>query len=185
MKAHLYTFSIFLLSICLCDRTESKESSHLDEQIIHRTMDLKVDISHEVPSAEEYVALRTAAGLPPRSLASAEKGLKNSLFWITLRCQGQLIGMGRVVGDGGTVVQVTDIAVHPHYQKLGYGKLIFASIQEYILKEIPDDAFVCLFAKKEIASFYQNYGYCLAHEQWPGMYWPCAERRRIKSEARD
>src|SRR5579863_9749922 len=65
------------------------------------------------PTAEEFVALRAAAGMKERKVASAEKGILNSLFWITLRSQGKLIGMGRVVGDGGTVVQITDIAVDP------------------------------------------------------------------------
>ncbi len=88
--------------------------------------------------------------------------------------------MGRVVGDGGTIVQITDVVVDPEYQRNGYGKIILNSIQKYILAEIPDDAFVCLFAEKEIAHFYQHRGFELSQEKWPGMYWPCAERVKIK-----
>lgn len=144
------------------------------------TADIK--ILHEAPTPEEFVALRSICKMRERSLISAKKGIKNSLFWVTLRLEGQLIGMGRVIGDGGTVAQISDIAVHPDYQKQGYGKLILEHIHEYILNEIPDDAFVCLFAEKDVALFYQKLGYIISSDQWPGMYWPCADRKRIKSE---
>lgn len=179
----------FLVSICLCCSLQAKEPhvckenlfSNLEESkglrldnskeisILHENEQIrnKIQILSEPPSPEEFVALRAAAGMRQRSVSSAEKGLKNSLFWVTLRYQGQLIGMGRVIGDGGTAVQVSDIAVHPHFQKLGYGKLILETIQDYILREIPDDAFVCLFAEKKVAPFYQNYGYCFG-DQWLG-----------------
>ncbi len=83
---------------------------------------------------------------------------------------------------GERLPQVTDITVHPHYQKLGYGRFILETIQSYILQEISNDAFVCLFAEKEAAPFYQRYEYRFSHEQWPGMYWPCAERQKLKTE---
>lgn len=134
------------------------------------------------PTAEEYVSLRARAGMKAREIDSARKGIPNSLFWIVLRHQGKLIGMGRAVGDGGTVVQITDIAVDPEYQGKGWGSFIFERLQEYILREIPDDAFVCLFAEKEIAPFYQKKGFEYSEEKWPGMYWPCLERVKIKAE---
>jgi GNAT superfamily N-acetyltransferase len=146
-------------------------------------MDLEgVEVVYAAPKAEEFVALRAVAGMRERKIASAEKGLPNSLFWVTLRIQDKLIGMGRVVGDGGTVAQITDIAVHPDYRRRGYGRFIFEEIERYILEEIPDDAFVCLFAEKEIAHFYEGRGFVFAQEKWPGMFWPCAERAKLKEK---
>ena len=138
-----------------------------------------IRILYEAPTAEEFVALRECAGMRPRAVSSAEKGLRNSLFWVTLRSEDKLIGMGRVVGDGGTVAQITDIAVHPEFRGRGYGKRIFEEIQAYILREIPEDAFVCLFAEKEIAPFYEGRGFRFS-EQWPGMYWPCVDRAKAQ-----
>lgn len=140
-----------------------------------------IEVFYMAPSAEEFVALRNAAGMKERKVASAEKGISNSLFWITLRSDDKLIGMGRVIGDGGTVVQITDIAVHPEQQGKGYGTFIFDQIQQFILAEIPDDAFVCLFAEKAITHFYEAKGFELAQEKWPGMFWPCFERVKIHS----
>ena len=141
-----------------------------------------IEVLYTPPTAKEFVDLRAAAGMRERKISSAEKGILNSLFWITLRNNGKLIGMGRVVGDGGTVVQITDIAVDPEQQGKGYGSFIFNRIQEFILSEIPDDAFVCLFAEKEIASFYQDKGFEFSQEKWPGMYWPCLDRVKIKAQ---
>jgi GNAT superfamily N-acetyltransferase len=142
----------------------------------------EIEILYAPPTAEEFVALRVAAGMRERKVASAEKGISNSLFWITLRCQGKLIGMGRVIGDGGTVAQITDIAVDPEHQRKGYGTFIFDRIQEFILAEIPDDAFICLFAEKEIAPFYEARGFQFSQEKWPGMFWPCLERIKLKEK---
>lgn len=141
----------------------------------------EIEVLRTPASVKEFVNLRAACGMRPRTIASAEKGLRNTLFWVTLRKDNQLIGMGRVVGDGGTVVQITDIAVHPEHRKKGYGRYIFEAIQEYILNEIPDDAFVCLFAEKEIAPFYHRNGFEYAHEKWPGMFWPCKTRVNLHS----
>ena len=43
-----------------------------------------------------------------------------------------LIGMGRVIGDGGTVFQIVDIAVKDIYQGLGHGMTIMHEIMKYI-----------------------------------------------------
>lgn len=137
-----------------------------------------VDVFYEAPTSEEFVELRKLTGMYPRSLESARKGLNNSLFWIILRDQDKLVGMGRVVGDGGTVAQITDISVHPDYQKKGYGAFIFEQIQNYILANIPDDAFVCIFAEKHATPFYKNRRFEYA-DKWPGMYWPCLDRAKL------
>lgn len=135
-----------------------------------------IEVVYGPPTAVEFVALRAMTGLPERKVSSAEKGIPNSLFWITLRKSGKLIGMGRVVGDGGTVVQITDIAVDPEHQGKGYGSFIFDQIREFILTEIPNDAFVCLFSAKGVVPFYQSRGFNLLGEEYPGMYWPCEDR---------
>src|SRR3990167_7977240 len=79
---------------------------------VHCSMNMQgIEILYAPPTAKEFVDLRAAAGMRERKVSSAEKGISNSLFWVTLRSHGKLIGMGRVVGDGGTVVQITDIEI--------------------------------------------------------------------------
>ncbi|MFO6464409.1 GNAT family N-acetyltransferase [Jannaschia sp. KMU-145] len=82
------------------------------------------DWSEILPDAEDYVVLRAACGLGARSLAAARTALPASLHAVTCREEERLLGMGRVVGDGGCFVQLVDIAVHPDAQGRGLGRAI-------------------------------------------------------------
>lgn len=59
------------------------------------------EIRQELPSVEDYLALRQEAGLSPMSIEGAAVGLPNSAFAVTVYAGEQLVGMGRVIGDGG------------------------------------------------------------------------------------
>lgn len=89
-----------------------------------------IDVLYEAPSAEEFVHLRTTSRMHGRKVSTVEKAIERTLFWVILRDRGQLIGMGRVVGDGGSFVAIVDIAVHPDHQRKGYGRFILETIQE-------------------------------------------------------
>lgn len=94
-------------------------------------------ISHEIPRAEEYVHLRSITGLSIKTIESAKIALPNSVFAVTIRdnSNGTLIGMGRIVGDGACMLQITDIAVNPAYQGQGFGKKIIAELIDFIEKK--------------------------------------------------
>ena len=79
--------------------------------------------SNEPPEVQAYCDLRVKAGMSPKSVGSSKRFTKWS-FNITIYEDQQLIGMGRVIGDGGTTFQIVDIAVDPDYQGQGYGRVI-------------------------------------------------------------
>jgi GNAT superfamily N-acetyltransferase len=81
---------------------------------------------------------------------------------------GQEIGMGRVIGDGGCFYQVVDIAVLPEYQGKGSGKAIMREISGYIKREIPKSAHVSLLADGK-AFEYQQFGFTLSAPHSVGM----------------
>ena len=66
----------------------------------------------QTPTPGEYIELRSAAGLSPKTQEAAELGLPNSLFAVCIRLDEKLVGMGRIVGDGGCNFEIVDIAVH-------------------------------------------------------------------------
>ncbi len=78
-------------------------------------------VREELPDPETFARLREAAGMPPRSLEGIERGLPNSLYGVVVVHDptDEVVGMGRIVGDGGTVYQITDMAVHPDHQARG------------------------------------------------------------------
>ena len=104
----------------------------------------------------------------------SEKGaaiaLPNSLFAVTLYENERLVGMGRVIGDGGCFFQVVDIAVHPDCQGKGLGKTIMNEIMAY-LNQVPDKAYVSLIADHPADHLYQKYGFQYTLPRSQGMYW--------------
>jgi len=70
-----------------------------------------------------------------------------------------MIGLGRVIGDGGAFVTIVDIVVVPSHQKKGLGKCIMDDLMKWIKNNVPKDAFVSLFADGDAAFLYQKYGF--------------------------
>uniref|UniRef100_UPI0035324458 GNAT family N-acetyltransferase n=1 Tax=Streptomyces sp. KL118A TaxID=3045153 RepID=UPI0035324458 len=70
----------------------------------------------EVPSVETFRRLRTDAELSDRAPEAVALALPNTWHGVVLHHEGEPIGMGRVIGDGGTAFQVVDICVHPAHQ---------------------------------------------------------------------
>ena len=87
------------------------------------------------PSIDTYRMLRVGAGLSPKTVEAAAKGLPNTLFAVQILHEGAPVGMGRVIGDGGCFFQVVDIAVLPAHQGQGLGKAIMREIMAYIERE--------------------------------------------------
>ena len=116
-------------------------------------------IKEEVPDPETFLALRLGAGMRARSKEGIEKGLGKELFSVVLRLEENLepVGMGRVVGDGGTIFVICDMAVVDNWQRKGGGTMIMEALMEYILREAPPKSYVNLMA--DIDGFYERWGF--------------------------
>jgi GNAT superfamily N-acetyltransferase len=112
----------------------------------------------EVPSSEDYRRLRISAGMSPKSEAAAA-GLPNSLFGVVVRHEGRVVGMGRLIGDGGLFFQVVDIAVAPAHQGRGLGKAIVGAIVAHVRRTAPASAYVSLIADGEAHRLYAQFGF--------------------------
>lgn len=112
-------------------------------------------VAAEVPLVEEYCSLRVDSGLSAKDPAAAADALPRSLHSVTIRDDGRLIGMGRVVGDGLHVL-VVDIAVHPDHQGQGHSRTIMVELMSYI-ETLPRSTFVGLFA--DVDWLYGKFGF--------------------------
>lgn len=130
-----------------------------------------MEIKYEAPGVIDYLELRQLAGLSPMSKEGAVVALPNSLFAVTLYENENLIGMGRVIGDGGCFFQVVDIAVHPDCQGKGLGKTIMNEIMAYLNQHTPDKSYVSLIADSPADHLYQKYGFQYTLPRSQGMYW--------------
>ncbi len=123
-----------------------------------------VKVTYDIPTCEDYCALRINAGMSPKTREAAEKGLPNALFTVTLYDKDRLIGMGRVIGDGGTVFQIVDIAVLKSYQGQGYGSQIMEHIMKYIKNVAVESTYVSLIADYRRINCMQNLDLCLPNQ---------------------
>ncbi|MCG7338163.1 GNAT family N-acetyltransferase [Staphylococcus sp. ACRSN] len=129
-----------------------------------------IEIKHERPEVEAYCNLRLEAGMSGKSYAAAEKGLPNALFNVTIYDNSQLIGMGRVIGDGGTAFQVIDVAVAKDYQGKGFGKTIMKDIMDYIKSIAESGTYVSLIADYPADKLYEKFGFKMTEPYSGGMY---------------
>jgi len=120
------------------------------------------------PGVDEYVHLRQATGLSLISREAAERGLPNTLYGVSILHGIKVIGMGRVIGDGGCFFHIVDIAVLPEYQGQGLGKRIMAAIMAYIQENALPTAYISLIA--DAPEFYRKYGFHPVRQRSEGMY---------------
>ncbi len=125
-------------------------------------------LQKEIPQPQEYVALRRAAGLSERTMEAAELGLPQTLFAVCVRSD-QLIGMGRVIGDGGCNFEVVDIAVRPEFQRRGIGNAIMAELMTYLRQTAPKSAYVSLIADEGAEALYKKFGFEFVAPHSTGM----------------
>ena len=115
-------------------------------------------LTAETPQPEDYLRLRVAAGLTPKADAAAARGLPNTWFAVVVRRNGDAVGMGRVIGDGGLFLQIVDMAVEPEHQGRGLGKAIMKALMTEIKVRAPG-AYVSLIADGNASRLYSLYGF--------------------------
>ncbi len=143
------------------------------------------ELTLEIPAVDDYLRLRVETGLSPKSREAAQVGLPNSLFGVVVRNGGEVIGMGRVIGDGALFFQVTDIAVLPEHQGRGIGKAIVAEIVRYLERVAMGGAYASLIADGEAHRLYAQFGFAITNGS-VGMeryLMPVGTRRKISRRA--
>ena len=111
------------------------------------------------PGIDDYRRLRTATGLSPKSEDAARRGLAGTSHGVSLLRRDEVVGMGRIVGDGGCFYSVVDIAVIPELQGRGLGKRIMDALDAWLRANVPPTAHVSLFADGEAKRLYAKYGF--------------------------
>ncbi len=122
-------------------------------------MSSELQYSVDVPGVDEFVGLRIDAGLSEKSVDAATRGLAGTCFSVCARDADRLVGMGRVIGDGGCFYQVVDIAVHPDYQRHGIGYQIMARLMDQLRAGAPSTAYVSLIADGNAWKLYEKFGF--------------------------
>lgn len=126
---------------------------------------------NNIPTLKEYKYLCSSVGWTNyMNFEVVETSLSNSIHCITVKDNEQIVGMGRIVGDGAIYFYIQDIVVHPDYQNNGIGKEIMNLLVEYLNTSAPDKAFVGLFASQGKEPFYEKYNFKDFSPNMTGMF---------------
>ena len=126
-------------------------------------------LKHAIPTVEDYLSLRMAAGLSPHRRTGGKAGLPNSIVSVIVEFESQTVAMGRVIGDGGLFFQVCDIAVHPAHQGKGLGKAIMHELMDRLAQTLEAPAYVSLIADGDANNLYAHYGFASVAPKSQGM----------------
>ena len=130
---------------------------------------MSYQVKARTPTVAEYNRVREAAGLTRKNELAAQRGLANTLFGVCVVNEESVIGIGRVIGDGGLFFDIVDIAVVTGHQKKGVGKLIMTALMHYVDAVALPGSLVCLMANKGVAPFYEKFGFKARDADMPGM----------------
>jgi GNAT superfamily N-acetyltransferase len=118
-----------------------------------------IELVERFPGVDDYCRLRGLAGMSPRTLEAARVGLANTLYGVSLLRDAEVIGMGRIIGDGGCFYTVVDIAVAPAYQGKGQGRRIMDALDDWLRRNAQPSAMVSLVADGDAKHLYAKYGF--------------------------
>ncbi len=122
-------------------------------------MDADIELVERFPGVEDYRRLRVEAGLSAKTVEAATRGLANTLYGVSLVHEGAIVGMGRIIGDNGTVFTVVDIAIVPALQGRGLGRRVLVALDAWLQSNVPESAYVTLVADGDAKYLYAKFGF--------------------------
>jgi ribosomal protein S18 acetylase RimI-like enzyme len=129
-----------------------------------------IAIVERAPTPGEYRRLRASVGWNELSPDGVRAGLSGALYSVVLERDGDAVGCGRVVGDGGVYFYVQDVIVLPELQGLGWGARIMDAVMRYLDASVRAGSFIGLMAAKDVEGFYRRYGFDRRPDDRPGMF---------------
>ncbi len=121
---------------------------------------------------DDYRRLRESVGWHNYARAQTENALSRSLYTVVAEDANQVVGMGRLIGDG-LYYLIIDIVVQPDYQQKGIGSKMIDMLVNFVDKETPvgGRSSIQLIAVKGKEPFYEKKGFKIIPHEFcgPGM----------------
>lgn len=124
----------------------------------------------ETITAEQFCDIQESVGFGRPKLLQTETAIKNSLYIVSVELDGEVVGMGRLIGDNSRIVYIQDLLIKPAYQKKGIGTEIINRLLNYIkCNALPNTTItVGLMSAKGKEDFYTKLGFRLRPNEKEG-----------------
>lgn len=124
-------------------------------------MIMEVKLYGNCLTAEDVIMLRKSVGWDSFPKMQIEHALKNGIYSVTAMHNENVVGMGRLVGDGIMYWYIQDVIVLPECQGKNIGKSIIEKLLKYIeANSLPrTTTTVGLMAAKGKEGFYKKLGF--------------------------
>jgi GNAT superfamily N-acetyltransferase len=128
-----------------------------------------ITIVERKPAAAQYESIVASVGFRSHDHAAVEIALANTVFAVCAVQEQEVVGVGRIVGDGAISFLLTNIMVRPSHQRRGIGTRIVQSLcglmqtlryKNIVLEVVP---------LPELRHFYEHVGFKASHNAPPGM----------------
>ena len=117
-------------------------------------------LERRVAALDEHRRLAEAVGwVDAFDWRTMRASLDASLFGVVAVAGHDVVGMGRLVGDGVKYFYVQDVAVDPAWQGRGIGQAIIDVMMAWVADTAPSASFVGVFATEVAMPLYRRAGF--------------------------
>lgn len=118
-----------------------------------------IEIRQRLPTVEEHARLFERVGWPWYGEEATRSALAGSLFGAVALRGPEIVGMGRVVGDGTVFFYLQDIIVDPVVQRLGIGASLVSALLARARERRAATSFLGVFATPMAVDLYERHGF--------------------------
>jgi GNAT superfamily N-acetyltransferase len=141
----------------------------------------EIRVEVHTPSPDEYNWLRREAEWPEMDTETCRRCLPESQHVVSAFDGKALVGMGRIVGDGGLCFYIQDVIVARSHRRRGVGTALMDALMEFIAHQAVADTYVGLMSAVGKEEFYTRFGFTIRPTDTLGcgmtLMWPAPSPR--------
>lgn len=130
------------------------------------TEDFRVSVRKPKPA--EYMRIREESGFGRVTLEQSEISLAQSLFSVSVHHLDQLVGFGRILGDGVLFFYISDVMVSSKMKGKGIGGLIMENLIRYLETSTNPLSTISVLSAPNHEDFYSKYGFEICPNEYFG-----------------
>ena len=132
---------------------------------------MEYSVIHDI-NPIDFINLRKVLGWKEINSKQVEKGLNWTMCKVSVKVDNKTIALGRLVGDYSCKGVLSDILVHPDYQKQGFGKIVVTTLLKMVQDNLSDGEVFQIEATPTSGNrdFYVKCGFKYKPQNQDGVY---------------